>query len=63
MNPIFECTVAGSRLCVGTDDGVNYYTIGAGHLLVVEMAKEIVRLRERVNELERGQNYIGEWQD
>ena len=27
------------------EDGVNFYSYGAGHMLCVELAKEIIRLR------------------
>lgn len=46
---IFECEWGKVWRNAGT---VEYSTFGAGHLLAVEMAKEIERLRERVGKLE-----------
>jgi phage tail tape-measure protein len=46
-NTIFECEFGSVWKAVG-----NYGTLKAGHMLVVEMAKEIEKLRERVAKLE-----------
>ena len=46
---IFNCEHGKVWRLAGTQD---YGTLKAGHMLVVEMAKEIERLRERVAKLE-----------